>query len=269
MIGVIGCGNMGGALLRGMLRAERFSPRQLIAWDSDPAKLAALVRTLGIRRARTNKEVAFAHAILLAVKPQQMEEVLREIRPSLEHKPILISIAAGIPIRWIEKRVGNKIPVIRVMPNTPALVGAGISALAKGRAATQKDLRFAQKVFGCVGETVRVSESLMDAITAVSGSGPAYFFYLMEQMILAGIQMGLSSETAQHLVVQTAVGAAQLALKTKEGPAILRARVTSKGGTTEAAFRQWKKQHLGDILQTGIRAAAKRAKELSRNPCLF
>ena len=261
-IGVIGCGNMGSALLKGMVRSRRFSPQRVLAWDPDSGRLATLVRSLGIRKVRSNREIALrSQTILLAVKPQQMERVLQEIRPYLRHRPLIVSIAAGIPIRWIEKEAGSRIPVVRVMPNTPALVGAGISALAKGRAAKARDLAVAENVFQCVGQTLRVPESWMDAVTAVSGSGPAYFFYLMEQMIGTGIRLGLSPEAARHLVLQTAVGAAKLACQSGESPEVLRARVTSKGGTTEAAFREFEKRRLGKILEGGIQAAARRSKQ--------
>jgi len=207
--------------------------------------------------------VAQAKVILLAVKPQQMEEVFQEIRPSLDNRPLLISIAAGIPTEWIQKRVPRSVPVVRVMPNTPALVGAGISAIAPGRAAKTKDLQIAKRIFACVGEVVEVPEEWMNAVTAVSGSGPAYFFFLMEQMIRAGIALGLPLQVARRLVLGTAKGAVRLATVSKEEPAFLRARVTSKGGTTEAAFRVFEGAGLADLLQRGIRAAAQRAKELT------
>ena len=263
-VGVIGCGNMGGALIRGMLKARLIPPSRIVTWDPRQQNRSRVVRSFGIRSARSNREVAKAPVILLAVKPQQMEEVLEEIRPVLGHRPLLISIAAGIPIRWIEKKVGRSPRVVRVMPNTPALALAGISAVAKGRSATGRDLQTAVRIFGCVGEVVRVPEGWIDAVTAVSGSGPAYFFHLMEQMIEGGTRLGLSKEAARRLTLQTALGAAKLANESKEDPRLLRARVTSKGGTTEAAFRVFERAGLSRILRAGIRAAARRAKELSR-----
>ncbi len=263
-IGVIGCGNMGAALIRGMLKARLVPPGRIVAWDSDRKKLGRVARSFGIQAAGSNREVAKAPVLLLAVKPQQMEEALKEIRPVLTRRSLLVSIAAGIPIRWIERKAGRLARVVRVMPNTPALVGAGMAALARGRSAGRQDLRTAEKLFRCVGETVLIPEQWLDAVTAVSGSGPAYFFFLMEQMITAGTRLGLSRQTARRLVLQTARGAAALAMASKEAPKVLRARVTSKGGTTEAAFRVFEEAGLGRILRAGIRAAAQRARRLSQ-----
>ena len=255
---------MGTALIRGMLRGRIVAPKRLITWDPDAGKLGRLTRQLKIRRARSNVEVAAAQVVLLAVKPQQMEEALAEIRPNLSHRPLLISIAAGISTGWIERRVGKSIPVVRVMPNTPALVGAGMAAIAAGKRADAGHLRLAQRLFGCVGRVVRVPERLIDAVTAVSGSGPGYFFFLMEQMIEAGVALGLPPNVARGLVLQTAKGAARLAEESEEDPRRMREKVTSKGGTTEAAFRVFSKGRLGKLLQQGITAAARRAKELGR-----
>ncbi len=253
---------MGAALIRGMLASRFVAPSQVIAWDSDSGKLKALTRSLRICSARSNPELARkSHVILLAVKPQQMEEVLKEIRPHLAHRPVLISIAAGIPIGWIEKRIGKAVAVVRVMPNTPALVKRGISAIAPGGSATAPMIRTTKQIFQGVGEVVEVPESWMNAVTAVSGSGPAYFFFLMEKMIEEGVRLGLSKEVARRLVLATADGAAELA-KSGEDPALLRARVTSKGGTTEAAFKVFVRAGLGKTIQGGIRAAAVRAKKL-------
>ncbi len=264
-IGVIGCGNMGSALMFGMLKKHFRTASEITSWDPDKRKLNRVTQSLGIRKAKSNVELAQGvRIILLAVKPQQMEEVLDEVRPALTHRPLLISVAAGIPIRWIEKRVGQSIPVVRVMPNTPALVGFGVSAIAPGRSARSIHLKAAQQIFKSVGEVVRVPERWMDAVTAVSGSGPAYFFYLMEQMIQAGLELGLSKKVARHLVIETALGAAELARRAGEDPEDLRVRVTSKGGATEAAFRVFARRHLGEVLRSGIRAAAARSKELAR-----
>ncbi len=261
-IGVIGCGNMGAALIRGMTKSRFVAGSRIIAWDSDRAKLKAIARSCGLEAARSNADVAAAHVLLLAVKPQQMEQVLQEIRPQLRHRPLIISIAAGISTRWIERRVGGSVPVVRVMPNTPALVGAGISAIAGGRRATPSMLKITEQIFQGVGEVIRVPEKWINAVTAISGSGPAYFFFLMEQMIRAGVRLGLSQEVAHRLVVETAEGAAVLAKTVGADPKVLRAKVTSKGGTTEAAFKLFDKRRLDRTLHEGIQAAARRAKEL-------
>ena len=263
-LGVIGCGNMGAALLRGIVGARVVPPERVLCSDAAAARARALARSLKVRAARSNAELTRASdVIVLAVKPQQMAEVLAEIRPHLTHRPLLISIAAGIRSGWIERRTGGAAPVVRVMPNTPALVGAGISAVAPGRRATAGHLKTAERILGAVGEVIRVPERWMDAVTAVSGSGPAYFFHLMEQMARAGTELGLQPEVARRLVLATASGTAALAAR-GEDPAALRAQVTSKGGTTEAAFRVFDKARLGKTLRAGIFAAAKRSKELSR-----
>lgn len=257
---MIGCGNMGAALVRGIVAAKVAPASRILCADAEPAR----ARALKVRVVRSNGELARAsRVILLAVKPQQMAAVLAEIRPHLAHRPLLISIAAGTRSGWIERRTGGLCPVVRVMPNTPALVGQGISAVAAGRKATPAHLKTAERLLGAVGEVVRVPERWMDAVTAVSGSGPAYLFYLMEQMIAAGVELGLSRPVARRLALATAAGAAALAARGEE-PAALRAKVTSKGGATEAAFRVFEKARLGKTLRAGIHAAAKRSKELSR-----
>ena len=262
-VGIIGCGNMGSALARGMVEARLLPAGRIVGYDTEPAKSRRLTRGLKIKAARSAREAAACPVILLAVKPQQMGEVLSMIRPFLVHRPLLISIAAGIRTDWIERRAGRGVPVVRVMPNTPALVKKGISALAPGRSAGARHRAIAERIFGSVGETVRVRERQMDAVTAVSGSGPAYFFYLIEQMAKAGTGLGLPLGTAQRLAAATARGAARLATCSGESPAALRAKVTSKGGTTEAAFKVFERKGLGSTFQEGIRAAARRAKELS------
>ena len=262
-VGIIGCGNMGSALARGMVEARLLPAGRIIGYDADAAKSRRLARALKIKAARSSREAAGCSVILLAVKPQQMGEVLSEIRPLLSRRPLLVSIAAGIRTGWIERRAGRGVPVVRVMPNTPALVKKGISAIAVGRSAGARHRAVAERIFGSVGETVRVPERLMDAVTAVSGSGPAYFFYLMEQMAEAGTSLGLPAGTAKKLAAVTARGAARLVTCGGKDPAAFRKRVTSKGGTTEAAFKVFERKGLGKILREGIRAAARRAKELS------
>lgn len=253
---------MGQALIHGMLKVGFMHPSSLVVWDSDRGKLKKVSRVFKVRVGCSNPEAARAGIIILAVKPQQMEEVLEEIKGSLAHRPLVISIAAGVSTRWIEKRLGKGIPVVRVMPNTPALVGVGMSAVAGGTAAGQGALRTAERILGCVGRVVRVPERMINAVTAVSGSGPAYFFYLMEKMIETGRALGLPRAVAQELVLQTAAGAALLAASSGEDPRALRARVTSKGGTTEAAFKVFERGQLGAVLERGIRSAAARAKEM-------
>ena len=263
-IGIIGCGNMGSALIDGILTKHFRTASELLVWDSDVRKRKQAVRAFKVREARSNADlVSRVQTVLIAVKPQQMAEVLAEIKPHIHKSPILISIAAGIPISWIKRHVGTDVHVIRVMPNTPALIGQGVSAIAGGSEVWDMELHHAELLFKSVGEVVRVPERWMDAVTAVSGSGPAYFFYLMEQMIREGTALGLSRPVAKRLAVATAAGAAALAARGEE-PAALRAKVTSQKGTTAAAFRVFERARLGRTMRAGIRAAARRSKELSR-----
>lgn len=258
-IGIIGCGNMGSALVLGLRKAGY----PVLAYDADPKKRRA-VRRLGARIAESNGDLARkTRSIFLAVKPQQMDGVLKELRPRLHAFSLLVSIAAGISTRWIERRVGNGIHVVRVMPNMPAQQGKGMSVVCAGSRASSRDLVAVKKWFSTVGAVETVPEKWMDAVTAVSGSGPAYFFFLIEQMSQAGRELGLPRAQALTLAVRTAEGAARMAL-TGVDPAVLRAAVTSKGGTTEAAFRLFEKRGFGKIIREGVQAAARRSKEISR-----
>ncbi len=256
-IGIIGCGNMGAALVHGLRKAGY----PVVVWDSDRKK-RTVARSLGAAVAGSGAELARkSRAVLLAVKPQQMAEVLDEIRPSLSRSSLIVSIAAGITTRWIERNVGRRIPVVRVMPNMPAQRFKGMSVLCAGSAASGRDLRAVRTWFSTVGAVETVPEKWMDAVTAVSGSGPAYFFFLIEQMSRAGQELGLPRAKALTLAVRTAEGAAQM-VSAGLDPAELRAAVTSKGGTTEAAFRLFEKRRLGKIIREGLHAAARRSKEL-------
>jgi pyrroline-5-carboxylate reductase len=261
---------MGSALVRGMVHSRLTPPSRITVYDPDIGRSKRLVRDLKVKLAYSSRQAAGCSIVLLAVKPQQMESVLMSIWPYLGNDPqFLISIAAGIRTSWIEQIVnsgvpGKGIPVVRVMPNTPALARKGFSAIAGGKAASSKHVAVAATIFESVGEVAFVKEKWMDAVTAISGSGPAYFFYLIEQMVKVGISLKLPSDVAQRLAVATAQGAAELAVQSGEAPKALRAKVTSQGGTTEAAFKVFERKGLGKILREGIRAAARRAKELSR-----
>lgn len=251
----IGAGNMAEALIRGLLTRHVVDPAQLIATDIRAERLAELAQRYGIRTGPP----AAADVVILAVKPQQISAALAQV----SGEPLLVSIAAGITTTRIERELGGQPRVVRVMPNTPALVGAGAAALCAGRYATEADLEIAEAVLGAVGLTVRVPEELMDAVTALSGSGPAYIFYVAEAMISAGIQAGLSAELSRQLTLQTIAGAARLLTETAESPAELRRKVTSPGGTTEAALRVLAERGLPAVFADAIRAARDRARELA------
>ena len=264
-LGFIGAGNMAGALIRGLLRDGLYAPHELAASDTDPDRLAALARETGIRTHPDNPSlVADCTAVVLAVKPQILRDVIVEIRELVTPDLLVVSIAAGIPLSRIQEGLGEDLPLVRVMPNTPALFGRGMSALAPGRYATEEHLAVARAVFEAVGETLVVEESMMNAVTAVSGSGPGYVFRIMEALVEAGEGVGFEREAAVRLVTQTVLGAAHLAAASDRSLAELREMVTSPGGTTGAGLAVLDDRNLEEILLAAVRAALDRAVELGR-----
>lgn len=256
----IGAGHMGEALIRGLLAAKTMAPDQLVAHDVRPERLADLRQRFGIRTSATPPP---ADIIILAVKPQQMREVLAGLATAGGVGALFISIAAGTTTGQIEQALGGRPRVVRVMPNTPALVGAGAAGLCRGAYATDDDLIVAETILGAVGITVRVSESLMNAVTALSGSGPAYVFRVAEAMIEAGQQAGLPADVARTLTIQTIMGAGRLMSESGEEPAELRRRVTSPGGTTAAALSVLDERQLMAAFAEAIAAAVRRGTELA------
>jgi len=262
-IGFLGAGNMASALIGGLVKSYLVEPSAVMASDVDPERRGHIARELHVHMTADNRDVVrFADVLVLAVKPKVAPTVLDEIGAAVRPEQILISICAGITSAFIESRLKHKVPVVRVMPNTPALVGAGISALACGTHACSSHCAVARSILEAVGEVVELEEKHLDAVTAVSGSGPAYFFYLMEQMEAAGLAEGLPPTVVQALVKQTALGAAKLASESAEDPRELRRMVTSPGGTTEAAIAQMEGKAVGQNIVAAIRAAAKRSREL-------
>lgn len=259
---VIGVGNMGEALIRGMLRLTKISRVNLIGLDIDAKKLDSKARKFGFRKANGFSDIKKADVIILAVKPQNMEELMSNIRGYLSEKKLLISVVAGITTRWIEKKVGKKIPVIRSMLNTPALIGEGMIVVARGTYAQRNHEFLAESLLSCSGKVISLAEKHMNSVTAVSGSGPAYVFYLAEAMIEAGISLGLDRRTSTVLTQQTLVGASRLLLCSKDSPEVLRKKVTSPGGTTEAALK-WLEENLVKVnLIKAIHRAKTRGDEL-------
>lgn len=264
-IGIIGAGNMGEAIIKGIVLAPCFlNCSHIIVSDLSEDRLKYIKKNYRVKTTRYNEDVvSMADIIILAVKPQQIDDVLSEIGKFIDWHKLVISVAAGVKTGCIEKRLLAKAPVIRVMPNMPALVQKGISAFACGRFVKPSHKKTAVDILSNIGEAVEVKESLMDVVTAVSGSGPAYFFFVMEQLVKIGIKEGLKKEVAEKLAIWTALGAAELVYKTGHMPKDLRAMVTSKGGTTEAAFNIFKSEGLDKILEKGVNAAIKRSRELS------
>ncbi|MBN3038640.1 MAG: pyrroline-5-carboxylate reductase [Candidatus Omnitrophica bacterium] len=260
-IGIIGCGNMGQALLSGIL-AEGYTHKSNILCSDRDKKKAAFVRSRFKASICSTNSQLFDRCdpIIIAVKPSDVQAVLAEAHLPLRDK-LVISVCAGIGTRLFERILG-KVAVVRVMPNMPARIGEGISAVALGRFAKERDKKVTFSIFSCVGEVVEIKERLMDAVTAISGSGPAYFFYLVEKLIDAAEELGISRNIAQRLAIKTALGSASLLNKSEEDAQVLRRKVTSKGGTTQAAFAVFQRRGLEGILNAAFKAAAKRSKEL-------
>jgi pyrroline-5-carboxylate reductase len=265
-LGFIGAGNMASSLMAGLL-ADGYHPKNIWASDVDQEKLASLATRFGIHTAADNHAVVEnSQIVVLAVKPQTIPAVAREIAAVVKRcKPLVISLAAGITEAAIDRWLGGDNAIVRCMPNTPALVKTSATAL-HGNANISADQRNrAEAILRSVGIAVWVErEELLDAVTALSGSGPAYFFLLMEAMEDAAVALGLAPQTARLLTQQTALGAARVAIESEESPADLRKRVTSPGGTTEKAIRSFEKGRLQALVLEAMSAARDRAVELSR-----
>ncbi len=260
-IGFIGAGKMGQALMRGLL-AQGTAPRTILVADPS-ATMRRQVRRLGVRPASGNCEVACrASVIVLAVKPQHMAAALEEIAPCLTPRQLVISIAAGMPLRWLQARA-RRVPVIRAMPNLAATVGCGFTAIALGRRAGARHRAMAQALFGAAGQVCELPERLFDAITAVSGSGPAYVFFLVRAWEEAARALGLPPAVAARAIRQTLTGSARLLEASGDSAHALIGNVASKGGTTEAALRVLARRRVSAHVLEALRAAARRSKALS------
>ena len=257
-IGIVGGGNMGSAIVSGI--RGTFSVR---VCEKDALRAGRLRKKFRIAVQDLKTVVENSDAVILAVKPQDFESVLGEIRPLLTHQ-LVISIAAGITTLYIEKRLREKTRVVRAMPNLPASVGQGMTALCKGRWANAADIKLSRKIFENIGRVIEVQEKWMDAVTAVSGSGPAYVFLFVECFMKAARSLGFSDEMSKTLVMQTLKGSLNLLENRKEDAATLRAAVTSKGGTTQAALEVFSAHHFEEIFKKALLAARNRAKELAK-----
>jgi pyrroline-5-carboxylate reductase len=256
---------MAEAIARSVIGSGVVRKEEIVAADVSVARREIFQRQIGVRAVEKNEEAAAeARLILLSVKPQQMKEVLGGIGKVIPDDALIVSIAAGISSAFIEKNLGGGRAwrVIRAMPNTPMLMGKGMVALARGKHASEADLESARKIFEAGATVLELDESKMDAVTAMSGSGPAYFFYLVEQMTRAGITLGLTPQDAEVLASRTCIGAAAMLEGSMETPAELRKKVTSPGGTTQAAIELLESKQMGEILVAAIRRAAERSREL-------
>lgn len=262
-IGFIGAGMMAEALIGGALRQGLAGPDRIIASDVSEARREHMRAKYGISVTRDNREAAAASdLVVLAVKPQHAAEVLSEVGSSLTADKVVLSIMAGVPTKAIEARLAAPIPVVRAMPNTPCLVGAGAAAVARGRYATEEDAELAASLLRATGRVVFVDESLMDAVTGLSGSGPAYVFTVIESLADGGVAEGLSRQVALELAAQTVLGAAKMVLETGEHPAILREKVTSPAGTTAEGLLALEERGVRSAFAMAVRQAARRSKAL-------
>ncbi len=262
-IAFIGAGNMAEALIRGMISNRLVNPKEIIAGEIDAGRRGFLRRELGIRVTGDNREaVEGSGIVVLAVKPQDLETVLGEIGEGIGGGNLLISILAGVSTRRLEAELGPEVPVVRAMPNTPALVGAGVSVISPGRAAGEDALATARTILEAVGEVRVLEEELLDAVTALSGSGPAYLLLFIEAMARAGERMGLPREEAVSLAARTLSGTGRLLQTSGREAGELRRQVTSPGGTTEAALKVFEEQGLERIVAEAMAAARDRSGEL-------
>jgi pyrroline-5-carboxylate reductase len=262
-IGFLGAGKMATALAKGVIKAGLVTPSQIRASDPVFGARAAFAKETGAKTTVSNVAVVqFASVVIVAVKPAYVAELLEEIRPFLTPKHLVISIAAGVPIAKLENGLDAGARVIRVMPNTAALVSASASAYAPGKAATAADAALAQRLFSAVGLAFQVKENLLDAVTGLSGSGPAYVYLIIEALSDGGVASGLPREIATKLAAQTVYGSAKMVLETGQHPGTLKDMVTSPGGTTIEGLHELEKGKVRGVLINAVRAATEKSRKL-------
>ncbi len=265
-IGFIGAGQMATALGQGLVKAELAGGQRLLAADVDAGAASRFAQTTGGSVAETNLElVRRCDVVFLAVKPQQVAAVLAEIRPAATPERLFVSIAAGIPIARLAGALGSQARLVRVMPNTPCLIGRGACGFCLGQAATPADAELVERLLSAVGIAFRVEEKLIDAVTGLSGSGPAFVYTIIEALSDGGVRMGLPRSIATLLAAQTVAGAAEMVLATGEHPGVLKDRVTSPGGTTIAGIQALEERGLRAALMAAVEAAARRSSELGQS----
>ncbi len=277
-IGFIGAGNMAEAMAGALISSGKVQSRQLTLCDIRKDRLTHLETQYNVHTSTTAAETfAMATTVVLAVKPQGMKPLLEDLRSKgvyrTDRRKQVITIAAGLPLSFYEEifytgmapHFAKRLPILRVMPNTPALVLAGMSGLCGNCHATDSDMDLAESILSSMGDVLRVTEEQMDGVTAISGSGPAYFFYLVETMVNTAIELGFDKDQAHRLALATLNGSAKLLLASDEDPATLRKKVTSPGGTTEAAINEMAAQNVPEGIRQGILAAAKKSRDLSRS----
>ncbi|MFG3226444.1 pyrroline-5-carboxylate reductase [Kitasatospora sp. NPDC048194] len=261
-IAFLGTGKIGEALLSGLLRAGK-DPADVLVTARRPERAVELAARYGVVAVANAEAAKLADTLILAVKPQDMGTLLEELAPHVSPDRLVISAAAGVPTAWFEERLAAGTPVVRVMPNTPVLVDEGMSVISGGSHATEEHLMRAEEIFSSVGKALRLPESQQDAATALSGSGPAYFYFLVEAMTDAGILLGLPRQVAHDLIVQSAIGASVMLRDSGEHPVKLREAVTSPAGTTIAAIRELENHGVRAALLGALEAARDRSRELA------
>lgn len=265
-LGFLGAGKMASALAKGFIQAGLASGDSTIASDPYETARVGIAKEAGIQATTSNLEVLkAAQVVILAVKPDQVNDVLAEIRPHFTEKHLLVSIAAGVTLARMESALPAGAKVVRVMPNTPALVGASASGYALGKAAGSEEAQLVQKLLSAVGTAYQVKESLLDAVTGLSGSGPAYVFLMIEALSDGGVAAGLPRDTATKLAAQTLLGSAKMLLETGQHPGALKDMVTSPGGTTIDGLHELEKGGLRAALINAVRAASEKSKKLGQS----
>jgi pyrroline-5-carboxylate reductase len=265
-VAVLGTGKMGGILVQGFLRTGLLLPEQIAATVAHEERARELSEQLGISVSTDNRSaVRNADVVLLGTKPHQIQDVVNEIKPELKVNAVLISFAASVKTSAIEAAAGGKFAVVRAMPNTPSAVGAGATALCRGRFVSEEHLELARKMFGTVGLAVVVDEKHMDAVTGLSGSGPAFLYIIIEALAEAGVNVGLPRNIATQLAAQTAFGSAKMVLETGSHPALLKDEVTTPGGCTVDGILELEAGGLRITLLKAVKKATQRAKELAGN----
>jgi pyrroline-5-carboxylate reductase len=261
-LAILGAGVMGETVLSGLLRAG-WHADQIVATDRRLERQHELTARYGIKMLENTEAVAEAETVILVVKPQDMNELLNEISQSIKPGALVVSLAAGVDTAFIESRLPEGVAVVRVMPNTPAQVDEGMAAISPGSHSTQDHLDRVTEILSATGRVITVPERYQDAVTAISGTGPAYLFFVVEAMIEAGVHLGLPRDTATELVVQTMLGSAKLLRETGEHPTVLRERVTSPGGTTAAAVRELEDHKVRAAFLRAMEAARDRSRDLA------
>ena len=262
-IAFIGAGNMSEALLAGVLAAKSALPQSIFATDVSKARLDIFEKTYGVHVGSNNDEaVKWASVVLVAVKPQVLVQVLKDVKKTSWKSTLVISVAAGVPIQKIASCLPPSVPIIRAMPNTPSMVLHGATALASGKGVTKEHLTIAEHIFEASGKVVTIEERLMNAVTGLSGSGPAYVYVMIEALADGGVRMGLPRNVALTLAVQTVLGTAKLVSESGEHPGVLKDRVASPGGTTIAGLHVLEQGGIRATLMNAVEAATKRSEEL-------